>query len=141
MACTYREGYGYYRCQPSRDADAYHRGIHAVSGYADAWNIAVLVRANQPHDQRHAHTLRQRWSSGHAVLHRRGPDNRTGGTVKQKMTNVKDLLLDKFVFNYIIMILYALNSLRFGLSGLWGDMFYWMGALWITLAITFGYNR
>ena len=57
------------------------------------------------------------------------------------MTNVKDFLLDKFVFNYIIMILYALNSLRFGLSGLWGDMFYWMGALWITLAITFGYNR
>jgi len=54
---------------------------------------------------------------------------------------LKDLLLDKFVFNYIIMFLYALNSLRFGFSGLWGDMFYWMGALWITAAVTFGYNR
>lgn len=75
------------------------------------------------------------------MLHRRGADDRCRLAHHKFPLPLKDLLLDKFVFNYIIMFLYALNSLRFGFSGLWGDMFYWMGALWITAAVTFGYNR
>lgn len=54
---------------------------------------------------------------------------------------MKDLLLDPRVFNYVIMSLYTLSAIRHGFSGLWVDMLYWLGALWITLVVTFGYGR
>jgi hypothetical protein len=51
------------------------------------------------------------------------------------------LLLDPRIFNFIIMILYALNALRWAVAGSWADAGYWCGALWITGFVTFGYAR
>lgn len=50
-------------------------------------------------------------------------------------------LFDPKIFNYVIMGLYFLNAGRWAIHGSWGDFWYWTGALWITLAVTFGYNR
>lgn len=53
------------------------------------------------------------------------------------------LVLDPRIFNYVIMGLYVLNVLRWGVNwlffgGRWGDPFYWLAALAITVAVTFG---
>ena len=46
---------------------------------------------------------------------------------------------DPRLFNYCIMFLYALNAARWAWAGSWADCAYWVGALWITAAVTFGY--
>mgnify|MGYP001074660650 CR=1 FL=1 len=51
------------------------------------------------------------------------------------------LLLDPKIFNYVILILYALNVVRWASAGSWADAMYWMGAAWITAVATFGYEH
>jgi hypothetical protein len=46
-------------------------------------------------------------------------------------------LFDPKVFNYLILVLYALNAGRWALDGKWGDVAYWLGAFWITASVTF----
>ena len=50
-------------------------------------------------------------------------------------------LFDPKLFNYVIMVLYGVNAIRWGIHGSYADMAYWLGALWITAAVTFGYNH
>lgn len=52
-----------------------------------------------------------------------------------------NFLFDPKIFNFIIIGLYAMNATRWAVYGSYADMFYWLGALWITLAVTFGYTR
>ena len=49
------------------------------------------------------------------------------------------LLNDPKIFNYIIMSLYGINSIRLGFFGNWADMCYWLSALAITATVTWGY--
>jgi len=51
------------------------------------------------------------------------------------------LLLDPKIFNYIIMTLYVLNSLRWAYARSWGDALYWIAAFQITAAVTWGFQR
>lgn len=51
------------------------------------------------------------------------------------------LLLDPRLFNYVIMILYALSAGRWGFAHKWADMSYWLSALAITATVTFGYKH
>lgn len=50
-------------------------------------------------------------------------------------------LLDPKIFNYVILVLYGLNVIRWAAHGSWADAMYWTGALWITATVTFGYDR
>ena len=50
-------------------------------------------------------------------------------------------LLDPKLFNYCILVMYAVNTARWAAYGSWGDVAYWSGALWITAAVTWGYTR
>jgi hypothetical protein len=51
------------------------------------------------------------------------------------------LLLDPKIFNYVILILYGLNVVRWTVAGSWTDAMYWIGAFWITAVVTFGYEH
>lgn len=51
------------------------------------------------------------------------------------------VILDPKIFNYIILMLYALNVIRWVLAGSGADAMYWIGAFWITATVTFGYDR
>ncbi len=51
------------------------------------------------------------------------------------------LLLDPRVINFVLLILYAANAVRWAVHGSWPDAAYWFGALIITLAVTFGSVR
>lgn len=57
------------------------------------------------------------------------------------MSTVSVLWTDPKVFNYLILSLYLLNSLRWGIAGSWGDCLYWAAAFQITAAVTWGYHR
>lgn len=48
-------------------------------------------------------------------------------------------LLDPKLFNYVIMVLYALNAGRWALAGSLKDVCYWLSALAITATMTFLY--
>ncbi len=48
------------------------------------------------------------------------------------------LITDPRLFNYLIMCLYLLSATRWAISREWAQMFYWLGALWITASVTFG---
>jgi len=50
-------------------------------------------------------------------------------------------LLDPKVFNYIIMVLYALNAIRWGIDGKINGVCYWLSALAITATVTFLYKH
>lgn len=50
-------------------------------------------------------------------------------------------ILDPRIFNFVIMTLYCLNILRWGLNGSWADAWYWASALSITATVTFGYKH
>ena len=50
-------------------------------------------------------------------------------------------VFDPKVFNYLIMALYALASIRWACAGKWADMCYWLCALGITATVTFGYKH
>lgn len=51
------------------------------------------------------------------------------------------LLLDPKIFNYVIMVLYALNIGRWAWAGSWKDVCYWTSALAITATVTFMYDH
>jgi hypothetical protein len=51
------------------------------------------------------------------------------------------ILFDPRIFNFIIMSLYALAVLRWAWHGSLWNAAYWSGALLITLAVTFGYQK
>lgn len=51
------------------------------------------------------------------------------------------LLTDPKVFNYVIMILYALNVARWGYAGKIADVCYWLSAFSITATVTFLYKH
>jgi len=48
---------------------------------------------------------------------------------------------DPRLFNYVIMTLYACNSLRWAVDAKWADVCYWLSALAITATVTFGYRH
>jgi hypothetical protein len=48
------------------------------------------------------------------------------------------IFLDPKLFNYVLVILYAANASRWALHGSWVDAAYWLGALIITIAVTWG---
>jgi hypothetical protein len=50
-------------------------------------------------------------------------------------------LLDPKFFNYLIMLLYLLNSLRWACAGKWADTCYWLSAFAITATVTWGYKH
>ncbi len=50
-------------------------------------------------------------------------------------------LFDPKVFNYIIMSLYLMASVRWGIAHKWGDMCYWFFACGITATVTFLYKH
>lgn len=43
------------------------------------------------------------------------------------------------LFNYIIMALYAMSAIWWGVHGKWVDVAYWLSALSITATVTWGY--
>ena len=51
------------------------------------------------------------------------------------------ILFDPRIFNYVIMTLYGLNIIRWGIAGKPVDCLYWLSALGITATVTFGYNH
>ena len=51
------------------------------------------------------------------------------------------LILDPKIFNYIIMVLYLLNAVRWVIHGSTADMCYWLSALAITATVTFLYEH
>lgn len=50
-------------------------------------------------------------------------------------------LFDPKIFNYVIMTLYAVNTVRWAVHGNVADAFYWLSALGITATVTWGYNH
>jgi hypothetical protein len=46
-------------------------------------------------------------------------------------------ITDPNIFSYIIMILYILNSIRWGMEGNMGQFMYWVGASILTYSIVF----
>jgi hypothetical protein len=50
-------------------------------------------------------------------------------------------LADPKIFNYVIMVLYFLNALRWAYEGKWADVCYWLSALAITATVTFLYQH
>lgn len=52
-----------------------------------------------------------------------------------------NLWQDPKLFNYFILTVYAITSLRWAVKGSWADMFYWMFAFGITATVTWGYKR
>lgn len=51
------------------------------------------------------------------------------------------LFLDPKVFNYVIMTMYGLNVIRWGIAGKVADVCYWLSALAITATVTFLYKH
>jgi len=51
------------------------------------------------------------------------------------------IIFDPKIFNYIIMILYALNVVRWAFAGKIADVCYWLSALAITATVTFLYDH
>lgn len=51
------------------------------------------------------------------------------------------ILSDPRVFNYLIMSLYVINSVRWFVHGSYGDAAYWLSAFAITASVTWGYRH
>lgn len=54
---------------------------------------------------------------------------------------MKQLFLDPKIFNYVIMVLYTLNAVRWAVDGKIADVCYWLSALAITATVTFLYGH
>lgn len=52
-----------------------------------------------------------------------------------------NLLLDPRVFNYLIIVLYLLNAIRWAFARSAADTCYWLSALCITATVTFLYKH
>lgn len=50
---------------------------------------------------------------------------------------LKAILTDPNVFNYALMALYSLSALRQAGAGDWLQVLYWVGALFLTIGVTF----
>lgn len=57
------------------------------------------------------------------------------------MKIVIHFLLDPRVFNYVILVLYIFNTIRWAFHRSLGDVLYWGGATCIILGVTFGNFR
>ncbi len=51
------------------------------------------------------------------------------------------LLLDPRLLNFVLIGLYAANAARWAVHGSWPDALYSVGALIITVSVTFGFAR
>lgn len=51
------------------------------------------------------------------------------------------LLLDPKLFNYLILLLFAFATVRWGIEGKWADTLYWACAFGLNVAVTWGYQR
>lgn len=51
------------------------------------------------------------------------------------------LILDPKIFNYVIMVLYLMNAVRWASIRNWADMCYWISACAITATVTFLYKH
>lgn len=54
---------------------------------------------------------------------------------------MKALLLDPRVFNYVILVLYVLNAVRWAFARSWADVCYWLSAAAITSTVTWLYKH
>ena len=52
-----------------------------------------------------------------------------------------NLITDPKAFNYLIMVLYFMNSIRWAFAGNYADVCYWLSAFAITATVTFGYSH
>lgn len=52
-----------------------------------------------------------------------------------------NLITDPKAFNYLIMVLYFMNSIRWACAGNYADVCYWLSAFAITATVTFGYSH
>ena len=52
-----------------------------------------------------------------------------------------NILTDPKIFNYVIMVLYILNAVRWLFHGSYADACYWVSAFFITATVTWGYNH
>jgi hypothetical protein len=50
-------------------------------------------------------------------------------------------ILDPKFFNYLIMVMYAMNATRWAVAGKLADVCYWLSALAITATVTFLYKH
>ena len=50
-------------------------------------------------------------------------------------------LLDPRLFNYVILILFTLATVRWAVAGAWWEALYWLGALILNAAVTWGFPR
>lgn len=51
------------------------------------------------------------------------------------------ILTDRRLLNYVVMILYLLVSAWWAYHRSWADVWYWLSALSITAAVTWGFSR
>lgn len=51
------------------------------------------------------------------------------------------ILLDPRFFNYVCLVLYVLNALRWAIERKPADVCYWLSAAAITATVTFGYKH
>lgn len=54
---------------------------------------------------------------------------------------MKEFLLRPQLFNYVIMVLYLLNAIRWSFARSLADTCYWLSALAITATVTFLYKH
>lgn len=57
------------------------------------------------------------------------------------MKYIVKFMSDPKVFNYIIMVLYTLNAIRWAFDKKYADTCYWLSALAITATVTFLYKH
>lgn len=53
------------------------------------------------------------------------------------LQGLQAILTDRNFFNYLLMGLYALSALRQGIAGDWMQVLYWIGALFLTIGVTY----
>ena len=52
-----------------------------------------------------------------------------------------NLIFDPKIFNYIILTLFLLASIRWAFAESWADCLYWFAAFQLNAAITWGFSR
>ncbi len=52
-----------------------------------------------------------------------------------------NILLDPRIFNYMILILFALATVRWTIAGQYWEALYWFGALILNIAVTYGFPK
>jgi hypothetical protein len=75
------------------------------------------------------------------VAERSGAGSQTSTEREEGLPAMKIFLFDPKLFNYLIMSLYLLNALRWGVERKLADVCYWLSALAITATVTFLYKH